>query len=833
MPSASDFRQRLSRHIVRYALAIASVGLATLITQLLTPALVAVPSPLFFAAVMISSWYGGRGPGILASLLSTLAIDYYFISPIHELIFITDLPLLLVSTLISILVSSQSVKRHRVEGDLRQSRDELEARVERRTRELAKTNQSLESEVAERKRSNEALLESEERYRELFENANDIVYTLDLSGNLVSLNKAGERITGYAREEMLGRPIAQIVLPEYMSVMAQMMQRKVAGETLTTYEIEVVAKDGSSRIALEVSSRLIHEQGKAVGIQGIARDITERKKAEADLRDKEDRLRLAIESAALGTWDFNPQTRALAWDNACKAIFDAAPDAEINYDMYVAALHPEDRRRALLDAQRAFDPASGGKYDTEYRIIRLRDGVQRWVAARGQAFFNESNQAVRFIGTVLDITERKQAEKDRAQLLAREKAARVEAEEANRLKDEFLATVSHELRTPLNAILGWTELMRGGKLDSETSSRALGIIVRNANSQAQLIDDILDVSRIIAGNLRLEARPVALKPIINAAIETAQPAALAKEIKLEFFFDKSVGSVSGDPNRLQQVVWNLLSNAIKFTPKGGRVVARLQQADGFAEIRVSDTGSGISPAFLPSIFDRFRQADSSYTRQHGGLGLGLAIVQHLVEMHSGSVKAESPGEGLGATLTVKLPLNESRAVDSETRIENAEKPAGRFAILDGLRLLVVDDEADARELIIATLKQYGAEVTALASTAEALGALAKNEAARQPDVILSDIGMPGEDGLALISALRAMERGEAKRIPAIALTAYARAEDRERALGAGFQLHFAKPFDPVALVEAIAAVAGRGGANDAARNDAAKQVNPSLTENLL
>lgn len=630
--------QRMFHLLSRYGIAVTSVGLALLVTNLMMPAMSTTVLLLFFVAMIISAWYGGFGPGILAVLLSTLALDYFFISPIHVWSFhIADVIIFMVFTLASILISAQSATRKRAE----------EA--------LATTNQSLESEIAERKRSSEALRESEERYQDLFENANEIVYTLDLSGNLTSINKAVERITGYSREELLGNPIGQIVEPEQRDRMPLMMERKVQGEARTTYELGLIAKDGR-RLTLEISSRLIYKQGGPVGVQGIARDITKRKRAEDALRDKEDRLRLAVESAALGTWDYNPVTGALAWDDACKAIFDLPQGTEVTYKIFRSALHPDDRNRTQASIERALDFRNGGKYDAEYRIIGLQDGIERWIAARGQAFFNEAGLAARFIGTVLDITERKRAEQERALLLAREKAARVEAEEANRLKDEFLATVSHELRTPLNAILGWAELLRGGRLEDESVHRAFDTIVRNAKAQAQLIEDLLDVSRIIRGNFGLEVRPVGLAQIINSAIESVRPAAYAKEIKLDVSFDKSVAPVSGDPTRLQQIIWNLLSNAIKFTPNGGRVKVSLEYKDDIARIIVSDTGCGISKEFLPHVFDRFRQADSSYTRAHSGLGLGLAIVRHLVEMHGGTVRVESEGEGCGATFIVKLPL---------------------------------------------------------------------------------------------------------------------------------------------------------------------------------
>ncbi|HKS40870.1 MAG TPA: PAS domain S-box protein [Blastocatellia bacterium] len=648
--------KRMLDLLLRYGLAVTFVGLALLLTHVLMPVMNATPSPLFFVAVMLTAWYCGFGPGVVASVLSTLALNYFFIPPLYTLsLKFSDTLVSIVFTLAIVLISAQSAIRKRAEEALRQSRDEMEIRVEQRAAELAATNETLESEIAERKRSGEALRESEERYRGLFENATEIVYTLDLSGNVTSINKAGERITGYSREEILGTPIARIVAPEYVDKMLQMMERKVRGEELTTYELEVIAKDGG-RLTLEISSRLILEQGGAIGVQGIARDISKRKRAEEALRDKEASLRLAVESAALGTWDYNPVTDALTWDDACKAIFDLPSDTEVTFKVFASALHPDDRLPTQAKISRALDSASGGKYDAEYRIIGLQDGMERWIAARGQAFFNEAGLAARFIGTVLDITERKRAEQERALLLAREKAARVEAEKANRLKDEFLATVSHELRTPLNAILGWAELLRGGRLDDESTRHAFNTIVRNAKSQAQLIEDILDVSRIIKGKLGLEVRPVGLIQIINSALDAVRPAAYAKEIKLDVSFDKSVADVSGDSNRLQQVVWNLLSNAIKFTPNGGRVEVKLDHKDSSARIIVSDTGCGISKEFLPHVFDRFRQADSSYTRQHSGLGLGLSIVRHLVEMHGGTVQVESEGEDCGAQFTVMLPL---------------------------------------------------------------------------------------------------------------------------------------------------------------------------------
>jgi signal transduction histidine kinase/CheY-like chemotaxis protein len=399
---------------------------------------------------------------------------------------------------------------------------------------------------------------------------------------------------------------------------------------------------------------------------------------------------------------------------------------------------------------------------------------------------------------------------DNARLYEAARKARQEAETANRLKDEFLATVSHELRTPLNAIFGWSRLLRTGRLDSASASHAVEIIVRNAKAQEQIIEDILDVSRIITGKIRLHVSPIEIAPAIEAAIDSLRPTADARGVELQTVLDTASNVVLGDTSRLQQVVWNLLSNAIKFSPEGGRVqVALERKTSHHVEIRVSDTGQGIREEFLPYVFERFRQADSSTTRKYGGLGLGLAIVRHLVELHGGTVAADSPGEGLGATFTVRLPLAAIR--ETEGRTGQPHKPSfyetGEGGMpaefgweLVGVQVLIVDDDADARELLTAILQQYGAEVRGVGSTPEGIEALK----AWRPDVLVSDIGMPGRDGYELIREVRALSSEHGGDIPAIALTGYARSEDRLKALSSGFQKHVTKPVEPENLAATIA-----------------------------
>jgi signal transduction histidine kinase len=409
----------------------------------------------------------------------------------------------------------------------------------------------------------------------------------------------------------------------------------------------------------------------------------------------------------------------------------------------------------------------------------------------------------------LEIAERKQAEEERAQLLISERAARAQAEEVNRTKDEFLATLSHELRTPLTAILGWSHLVRTGKLEEKQLARAVETIERNARSQSQLIDDLLDVSRIITGKLQIEPRAVDLRGVIEAAVEAVRPSFEAKKIQFETLIDDQPCPVSGDPNRLQQIFWNLLSNAIKFTPAEGKVRIALKRCEPRISISVADSGIGINRDFVPYIFDRFRQADGSTTRAHGGLGLGLSIVRHLVQLHDGSVEVESDGENRGATFTVNIPiasqLSPKALKESAAETDsNGNKP--EFSrILEGLRILVVDDEADSREVMSAILTRCGGEVKCCESTAEALKAFRE----WKPDLLVSDIGMPVEDGYALIRKLRKLRLKSAREVPAVALTAYATKEDKARALEAGFQVHVPKPIEPGALIKTIVAIMGR------------------------
>jgi len=400
------------------------------------------------------------------------------------------------------------------------------------------------------------------------------------------------------------------------------------------------------------------------------------------------------------------------------------------------------------------------------------------------------------------ISELQRSEEARGHLLVRAERARAEAEAANRMKDEFLATLSHELRTPLTSLLGWSSVLREAKRDEKVLNQGLEAIDRNARVQAQLIDDLLDVSRIVSGKLNLDVRPLDISSVTRAAINVVRPAADAKNIKLDYSAEPGVGAISADSARLHQIVWNLLSNAVKFTPQGGQIMIRIEQDGPHAKITVKDTGQGIDAEFLPRVFDRFRQADSSTTRSFGGLGLGLAIVRHLVELHGGTVSAESEGVGKGATFSATFPLLTGR---TEPIAHSGETCAPEILSLDGLRVLLVDDEAEAREIISTVIGRTGAEVKTCISASEALVKLVE----WRPDVILSDIAMPEEDGYSFIGKVRALPREKGGETPAAALTAYARDEDRVQALAAGYQMHIAKPIGASQLVTMVAKLAGR------------------------
>lgn len=635
-------------------------------------------------------------------------------------------------------------------------------------------------------------------------------------------------------------------------------------ENRADYDIEYrLKRTNNGDIWIAAKGRGIYDKdGTVLGMLGFVQDITSRKTTEETLREQADALLILNEVGRLISGELTLQKIVQAVTNAATGLTRADFGAffynilndkgevqtlftltGIPYDLFAKVPTSKLSERFIptfkagviripdVKFDRRYDSTSPF-YDIPEEDLLVTSYLAVPVVSRageivGGLFLGHSEPAVfrdRDEMTATGLAAQAAVAMDNARLYETAKRARAEAEqtavenerlyrhaeESSRLKEEFLATISHELRTPLNAILGWSRMLRTGQLSDENHAKALDTIERNARAQAQLIDDLLDVSRIVAGKLRLDVRPIDPSGVIDAAVEAVRPAAEAKGVQVQKILDSSAISVPGDPVRLQQVIWNLLSNAIKFTPRGGRVQVRLERANSHIEIIVSDTGQGIAPDFLPHVFDRFRQADQKANRKYGGMGLGLAIVRHLVEIHGGNVHAMSEGEGKGATFTVMLPITPLYQVDTTgSRVHPTAKellPSSDCTDrLDKLKILVVDDERDTRELLRQGLEYCGAEVVLAGSAAEALETI-KNKV---PDILISDIGMPGEDGYHLIRQVRNLAKEKGGRLPAIALTAYTRVEDRLRALRAGYHMHVPKPVELAELIAVAASVVRR------------------------
>jgi PAS domain S-box-containing protein len=698
-------------------------------------------------------------------------------------------------------------------------------------------------------------LEAETRRNRFFALSVDMLCIAGFDGFFKQLNPSWHEILGYTDEELKGKPLLEIIHPEDREATAGHLERLKEGASVVSFDNRCGCKDGAFRWLGWTAS--------AFPAEGLlymfVRDITSQKRAE------EERVQLVREQLARTSAESSERRAAFLAEvsNALAASLDyratlarvARLAVPFLADACIVDIAEEEGGVTRLEVALA-DPAKHGvaahlkravprpesaspearalrsgesiiipevkasdleamAQDPEHRkalddlgprslmvapiMARGRNlGTLSFIAAESDRHFGRSD-----LGLAEDVARRAALAVENARLYKASQEARRAAEAANRAKDEFLATLSHELRTPLSPILGWVRLLRSGDLDEAASARGLEVIERNVRAQTQLIEDLLDVSRIITGKLRLEVRPMDLIAVVEAGIDAVRPAAEAKGIKIESRLDPLASAMVGDPDRLQQVVWNLVSNAVKFTPKDGRVEVELARVDTHARLRVRDTGKGIQPAFLPHVFDRLRQADSTSTRAHGGLGIGLAIVRHLVELHGGTVGAESGGEGKGATFTVELPIS-ATAGTLRTAPEGRAEDDGPVR-LDGVRVIVVDDEADTRDLLSFSLRNYGAEVRALGSASEALAAIQQDK----PDVLVSDIGLPGDDGYALIRKVRALDEERGGRVPAAALTAYAKDEDRHRAIAAGFQAHVTKPVELAELASVVASLAGR------------------------
>ncbi|MET0625430.1 MAG: PAS domain S-box protein [Pyrinomonadaceae bacterium] len=663
----------------------------------------------------------------------------------------------------------------------------------------------------ERRAAAEALAaaEADAKFRTFFEQGANFAGVLTLDGTVVEANRLCLDACGFTRDEVIGKKFWDCGWWNPSPALMEMVRRgtsEAAKGRLFRQESSYFVADGSERVVELVIAPVKDEAGRVMFLAPTGTDITERKKTEEELRQSEAQYRALADAMPQIVYTCDPEGRAdyvnRQWYEQTGITYDGAQGFD-----WAAALHPEDLEPTLerwLESVR-----TGLVFETEYRIKHAGGGYH-WHLSRAVPTRDAAGRVVKWFGSSTDIHARRLAEAERERLLARETELRAAAEETGRLKDEFLATLSHELRTPLTAILGWAALMRDDKLAAAVATKGLEVIERNARAQQQLIEDLMDVSRIITGKLWIDLRPVELAPVVEQAVESARPAAEAKGIHLRHDLDRQVGPVSGDPARLQQVVWNLLTNAIKFTPAGGRVEVRVERADAHVLIMVGDTGQGISREFLPYVFDRFRQQDGKSTRAHGGMGLGLSIVRHLVEMHGGTVRADSSGHGHGSTFTITLPLI---AVQREPGDKSSRPTAAAGAggvspdcpvRLDGLRVLVVDDDADALQIITLMLEECGAEVLSATSAAKGLVALEREK----PDALISDIGMPGEDGFDLIRRVRELPADRGGRTPAAALTAYAGAEERKRILLSGFQLHVPKPIEPAELAAVVASLAG-------------------------
>jgi PAS domain S-box-containing protein len=640
------------------------------------------------------------------------------------------------------------------------------------------------------------------------------VFLLDPGGTVLTCNAGAQRIKGFQPDELIGQhfsmfyPAEQIRRgwPERELVLAREQGR---------FEDEGwrVRKDGSLFWA-NVIITPIWQAGELRGYSKVTRDLTDRRRHEESLRQSEERFRLLVEGVAdYAIFMLDPNGYVMTWNVGAQRIKGFSADEIIG--QHFSRFYPSDVVLGGWPEHELQVAAEEGRFVDEGWRVR-KDGSQFWAHVTITAVRDEQGHLRGFAKVTRDLTERRRAEAletdgaRRDELLEAERSARIEAQRTARIKDEFLATLSHELRTPLNAILGWAQILRRHTpLNADDLQRGTEAIERNARAQVQLIDELLDLSRIMSGRIRLDVQRLALGSVVEGAIESMEPAAQAKGIRLEKILDPAPGLVSGDPARLQQVVWNLLSNAIKFTPKGGRVQVVLERVNSHLELSVSDTGIGIPSDYLPHVFDRFSQKDSSTTRSYGGLGLGLAIAKQLAELHGGTLRAKSAGEGRGATFILTLPLTIVRPEDEEPDRFHPTHPSAiedqaPLPGLGGVRVLVVDDEVDACELIQRVLQERGASVTTAASGEAALRILESSE----PDVLVSDIGMPGMDGYQLMRRIRAEER-RGRHIAAVALTAFARAEDRKKAILAGYQSHIAKPFDIAELVIVVAGLAGR------------------------
>jgi PAS domain S-box-containing protein len=640
------------------------------------------------------------------------------------------------------------------------------------------------------------------------------IFILDLGGHIISWNDGAELIKGYDPHEILGKHFSIFYTPDDLAGGKPDYELRMARERgHNVDESWRVRKDGSRFWANETMGTLRNRAGELIGYTKITRDLSERKRMEDALRRSEERYRTVVEGVEdYAIFSMDVHHRVTNWNKAATAIMGYTHEEIVgrSSDIIFTA---EDRAQNAAQKERQKADVVGRSEDERWHL--RKDGTRFWASGVLTAIRDETGQVNGYFKVLRDHTERKRLEDEKSSLLAREQAARETAEVAMRLRDEFLAVVSHELRTPLSAILLWAHILRSQNLPDNERVEAAEVIEKSAKAQQTLIEDLLDVSRILSGNLRLALKSTELTVAVRAAIDLLRPAADAKSVRLEALLDPNAGTARIDPVRIQQVVGNLVGNAVKFTDAGGLVQVFLERAKtdsgedaNEVQVRVTDTGRGISAEFLPFVFDRFRQADASTTRRDGGLGLGLSIVKQLVELHGGTIRAQSPGPGKGATFTMRLPMLAAPELASASQ-PGVNHDAGMPA-MQGVQVLLVEDEQNTRRAAAWVLEQAGAQVTAVGSAEEAFRALSASTNGRAHHVLVSDIGMPGEDGYTLIRRVREMEASlRREQIPAAALTAYAGEEERTKALTAGFQMYLRKPIDFDELVRSVARLAGK------------------------
>jgi PAS domain S-box-containing protein len=655
----------------------------------------------------------------------------------------------------------------------------------------------------DRKRADDSLRQNARQLTLITETAPVLIAHCDTESRMKFTNKAYGDTFGLRAEDCIGKTVSELVGEDAYRILLPYLETTFGG-TPVEFEAELTYPTIGTHFMHCSYAPEFDANGKVIGLVAAITDITERKRVEEALRYQLDLTRTITDNTQSCLWMMDAEGRGTFANPASELVSGFKPEELIGHVLHYKVHHtrpdgtPFPIEECPLDCALPLQESVVGYEDTFIH----KDGHFYPVRCSGRPIF-EGGKAVGTVIEVQDITEEKR-------LLQAEREARQQAEVSSRLKDEFLATLSHELRTPLNAILGWVVMLRSGRVAPAKAAEALETVERNARAQNRLMEDLLDVSRIITGKLELKFQPVVLTRVVEAAVASLRPAAEAKGMHLTVVYDPRLCRVYGDADRLQQVVWNLVSNAIKFTPMGGRVETRVGCDGSNVEVKVSDTGEGIQPEFIPYVFDRFRQADSSIQRKHSGLGLGLAIVRHLVELHGGEVSVESAGLGRGATFTVKLPVTATPSADlgvpKEVQAVAIRSPQSAFkegtVRLSGLKVLVVDDEADARSLLTAILNQSGAETKTAGSISEALSVLNN----WRPDVLVSDIGMPDGSGYDLLREIRSHSTGTA-RFPAVALTAYAHPEDRHRALSAGFETYVPKPVEPDQLLATIAGLA--------------------------